>query len=72
MSDHKTTLAAYSTSIWTFLAGFFSTMTANDFALYVGIACTLGTFGVNWYYKRKHLKLIEARCAPFPAFREDI
>ena len=25
----------------------------TDWAVIIGITCTIGTFGVNWYYKRK-------------------
>ncbi|WP_072105723.1 HP1 family phage holin, partial [Salmonella enterica] len=25
----------------------------NDWAVIIGILCTVGTFGINWYYKRK-------------------
>lgn len=32
-------------------------LSLNDWALVVGIGCTLGTFGVNWYYKRKEFKI---------------
>lgn len=72
MSDHKTSLAAYATSIWTFIAGIFSSLTANDVALYIGIICTLGTFLVNWYYKRQHLRLIANRiCDPFPTLMSE-
>ncbi|HHQ4306210.1 TPA: phage holin family protein [Serratia fonticola] len=28
-------------------------LSLNDWAMIIGIACTVGTFGVNWYYKRK-------------------
>lgn len=28
-------------------------LSLNDWAIIIGIACTIGTFGVNWYYKRK-------------------
>ncbi|EHC85118.1 Phage protein [Salmonella enterica subsp. enterica serovar Senftenberg str. A4-543] len=28
-------------------------LSLNDWAVIVGILCTVGTFGVNWYYKRK-------------------
>lgn len=31
-------------------------MSLNDWALIVGIICTLGTFGVNWYYRRKEFQ----------------
>ncbi|EJN5847209.1 phage holin family protein, partial [Salmonella enterica] len=28
-------------------------LSLNDWAVIVGILCTVGTFGINWYYKRK-------------------
>nr|WP_227538777.1 HP1 family phage holin [Klebsiella variicola] len=28
-------------------------MTLSDWAIIVGIACTITTCGVNWYYRRK-------------------
>ena len=28
-------------------------LSMNDWAIIIGIVCTIGTFGVNWYYKRK-------------------
>ena len=28
-------------------------LSLNDWAIIIGIVCTIGTFGVNWYYKRK-------------------
>lgn len=28
-------------------------LSLNDWALIVGILCTVGTFVINWYYKRK-------------------
>ena len=36
------------------------TLTLNDVAMIVGIATGLGTFLVNWYYKRKEDKRMEA------------
>ena len=36
------------------------TLTLNDVAMIVGIATGLGTFLVNWYYKRKEDKRLEA------------
>ncbi|WP_456319161.1 HP1 family phage holin [Klebsiella grimontii] len=30
-----------------------SVLSLNDWAIIIGIVCTIGTFGVNWYYKRK-------------------
>ncbi|WP_058911150.1 phage holin family protein [Entomohabitans teleogrylli] len=41
--------------------GSFTTMlgaiSLNDWAIIVGIVCTLGTFIVNWYYKRKDYEI---------------
>ncbi|HFU1811234.1 TPA: phage holin family protein [Escherichia coli] len=28
-------------------------LSLNDWAVIIGILCTVGTFGINWYYKRK-------------------
>ena len=36
------------------------TITLNDVAMLVGILTGLGTFVVNWYYKRKEDKRLEA------------
>lgn len=36
------------------------TLTLNDVAMIVGICTGLGTFLVNWYYKRKEDKRMEA------------
>lgn len=37
----------------------FGAMSLNEWALLIGIVCTIGTFGVNWYYKRKEFQLRE-------------
>lgn len=57
MTEHKPTLVAYLTSVWTFIVGLFSTVTAPDLAVYVGIFCTLGTFFINWYYRREEARI---------------
>lgn len=57
MSDPKTTIAAYTASVVTFALGW---VTSNPASL-VGALCALGTFLVNWYYKHRQLKIIEAR-----------
>ena len=36
------------------------TVTLNDITMVVGIATGLGTFLVNWYYKRKEDRRLEA------------
>lgn len=68
MSDHRTSFAAYVTSIWTSSVGFFSTTSQGDIAFYTGITCAIGTFVVNWYYKRQHLKLIARQVCTVPEY----
>ena len=38
--------------VW-ILADKIAGMTLSDWAIIVGIACTITTCGVNWYYRRK-------------------
>ena len=51
-------------SVWAYLASLstalFGGVTLQDVALWVGIITALGTFLVNWYYKRKEDKRLEA------------
>lgn len=37
----------------------FGAMSLNDLAIVIGIACTIGTFVINWYYKRKEFQLMQ-------------
>ena len=54
-------------SWWAYVSGLTSAalggLTAQDVALYAGIATTLGTFVINWYYKakedRRNAKLVK-------------
>ena len=41
----------------------FGALSINDWAIIIGIACTIGTFSVNWYYKRKSYQLMEDQAA---------
>jgi len=69
MSDPKTSIASYSTSAAAVIFG----LAANELAAYVGMACAVLTFAVNWYYKRQHLKIIEARVnMPFQKIMEEV
>ncbi|PWC10534.1 HP1 family phage holin [Brenneria corticis] len=34
-----------------------SVLTLSDWAIIVGMICTIGTFALNWYYKRKEFNL---------------
>lgn len=36
-------------------------LSLSDLAIVIGIACTIGTFAVNWYYKQKEFKLLQAK-----------
>lgn len=39
----------------------FGAMSLNDWAIIIGIICTIGTFGLNWYYKRKEFQLMKVK-----------
>lgn len=54
--DKAVTLAGTGTGVV-----FFGDMTSNDVAMLGGLVLTALTFGVNWYYKRQHLKLEQER-----------
>ena len=46
--------AAYGTGSGMILVG---GMSLSDWAIIIGIVCTIGTFAVNWYYKRQEFLL---------------
>lgn len=48
--------AAYGTGAASVVIGGWS---LNEWAIAVGIACTVGTFLVNWYYKRQEFRLMQ-------------
>ncbi len=52
--------AAVGTGSTTALVG---AMSLNDWAIIVGIICTVGTFGLNWYYKRKEFILKQQKAS---------
>ena len=37
----------------------FGALSLNDWAIIIGIVCTVGTFALNWYYKQKSFRLLE-------------
>ena len=41
------------------LLAFIGALTPQDFAFLVGAVVAVGTFFVNWYYRRKSYKLLE-------------
>lgn len=53
-----TSAAAYGTGTGMILIGGLS---LSDLAIVIGIVCTIGTFVVNWYYKRKEFQLMQAQ-----------
>ena len=53
-----TSAAAYGTG-WASIVVGISNWGLNDWAIIIGIICTVGTFTVNWHYKRKSYQLME-------------
>lgn len=51
-----TSAAAYGTGTGIIVIGGLS---LSDWAIVIGIVCTVGTFALNWYYKRQELKLLQ-------------
>lgn len=63
MSDAKTSVASYAASGTAVVFG----LTANEVAAFIGALCAVLTFVVNWWFKYRQLKMIEARVnQPFP------
>ena len=64
MSDPKTSMASYTASGSLILFG----LTANYFAVLSGLFFAFTTFCINWYYKHKHMRIIEQQVKrmPFP------
>jgi hypothetical protein len=64
MSDPKTSIASYAASGSLVIFG----MSANDFAVMIGLVLAVATFLLNWIYKHRHFKLIERQVngMPFP------
>ncbi|WP_347254372.1 phage holin family protein [Leminorella grimontii] len=52
--DKYSTGSAYGWGAFTAMLG---ALSLNDWALVIGIGCTIGTFVVNWHYKRKEFEL---------------
>ncbi|MDE9495978.1 phage holin family protein [Xenorhabdus bovienii] len=50
--DKYTSPTAYA---WGTFTAIFGAWSLNDWAIVVGIICTVGTFAVNWYYKHREL-----------------
>ena len=64
MNNPKTSIASYTASGSLILFG----LTANDFAVLSGLFFAFITFCINWYYKHKHMRIIEQQVKrmPFP------
>lgn len=50
MPDKYTSFYAYT---WGLITSVLGVLSLDQWAVIVGIICTVGTFLVNWYYKRK-------------------
>lgn len=48
--EKYTTGSSYGWGAFTTMLG---ALSLNDWAIVIGIACTIGTFLVNWHYRRK-------------------
>ena len=61
MSEKYSSPAAYFWGLFTTAAGATSSwlgdVSLEQWAIVAGIICTVGTFLVNWYYKRKEFQL---------------
>lgn len=53
--ESKSSPISYITGVFT---ATFGSLTAQEFAIWVGIATTVGTFLVNWYYKAKEARRV--------------
>ncbi len=55
-----TSTAAYGTG-WASIVVGISNWGLNEWAIVIGILCTVGTFLINWYYKRQTFRLMNAQ-----------
>jgi hypothetical protein len=68
MADPKTSVASYLASGGLVIFG----LSANDFAVLVGLVFAAATFVINWVYKHKHLKIIERRAGLTPSKEDEL
>ncbi|AEL73756.1 holin [Yersinia pestis] len=54
--EKYTSGSSYGWGAFTVMLG---SLSLNEWAIVVGIACTVGTFTINWHYKRKEFQLRE-------------
>ncbi len=54
MPDKYSSPTAYA---WGLITSAFGVLSLDQWAIVAGIICTVGTFLVNWYYKRKEFQL---------------
>ncbi|EOE6700406.1 phage holin family protein [Morganella morganii] len=50
MSDKYSGPAAYT---WGLITSVLGVLSLDQWAVLIGIVCTIGTFFINWYYRRK-------------------
>ncbi len=56
--ESKSSPISYITGVFT---ATFGSLTAQEFAIWVGIATTISTFLVNWYYKAKEARHVRTK-----------
>lgn len=54
MSDKYSGLAAYT---WGLITSVLGVLSLDQWAVLIGIVCTIGTFFINWYYRRKEFQI---------------
>lgn len=55
-----TSASSYGTGLASIVIGI-SNWGLNEWAVVIGIICTIGTFAINWYYKRQDFRLKQRR-----------
>ncbi len=51
--EHATTIASYAAAVLNVWLG----LTINQWCMVIGAFCALGTFTVNWWYKRREHRI---------------
>lgn len=54
MPDKYSGPAAYT---WGLITSVLGVLSLDQWAVLIGIVCTIGTFFINWYYRRKEFQI---------------
>lgn len=54
MSDKYSGPTAYT---WGLITSVLGVLSLDQWAVLIGIVCTIGTFFINWYYRRKEYQI---------------